>query len=465
MPFINDLFIDVYTSGITDVNLYTESIWDETGLPLIKVHSSGNVPDGMMLKTLMYPSGDMWSGDDLIDLLSDGNIYRLNNYITNSGYYYGSSFVFDGSGVVYNREHNINKSHANQHYTMGYILYFADDYGEQQVYEPVASSLSDLVLTKANKPLTDNINVISNLYSEEVSSSDLWLRIYRTSELNNYDLSAPDPYLVIISGIQQQVYYNPSGDIIGSEYNGSNYFSDSVPSGMFLSLPYLSGAMNSAHEYDISLINIDQEGTQSPRILFNTKDIKTSSDDFNEGQLDLFESINVKKIGEIPIKNDVITKKRLMIGIEDIVTVNTQYSKKGSYVSQYYNMDSSIYTFSMSVGETIPTIVNVHPYDIVKYYVQFHDQDWIRMSPINRGDEFNNRVVVPKFLVLDQLNIGNISTQISQHIYNFPVYSFRIKIEIDMSFSTGINYVSPAILYYECHVTDRNYAIGMNNEQ
>jgi len=464
MPSIYDLFLDVYTSGVTDIDLHAESTWNDAGLPMIRVYSSGNVPDGMMLKTLLYPSGDVWSGDDLTDLLATSNQYNLNNYISTSGYYYSQPFTFIGSGISYEKEYVLNKSQANSHYMLGYVIYLENEFGEQQIYDPVANPTNNLILSKANKPDADNINIVSNLYSESADECKLWLHILRTTELNNYELSNPAPYLVIISGIYNETYYNPSGDMIGSEYNSSNYFTESTASGMFLSLPYISGIMHAVHIYDISLINIDQDGVQSPILSFNTEKIKTSSDDFYNGNLESFESINVKKIGEIPIKNDVITKKRLMIGVEDVALINSEYTKKGTYVSEYYNLDDPIYTFSMKSSEIFPSINGINPYDTIKYYVQFHDQEWIRISTINRDEEYSNNLYIPKFIVLDKLNMGNISTQISEYIYDFPVYSFRIKIDIDMSFITGINFVSPMILSYECNVTDRNYSTGFDNE-
>jgi hypothetical protein len=468
MPHINDLFIDVVTSGVTDVTLETDSYWGADGLPIISVTSVGNCPDGMTLKTILYPSGDLWDTTTLLTLLSENNSYTLNDYITNSGYYYGPSYLF-GSGkynTFYHKEHHIAIEHANTYYMLGHTLAYYNEAG-LQVYAPESSINDNAILSKANKPQVNNININANLYSAAANTSDLWLRIYRTTELTNSTLSDPYPYLVIISGIEDQSYYDISGNIIGEEYGNNNYFSESTVSGMFLSIPYISGTQE-PYTYDISLINVDQDSDNSPYLSFTTESINTSSDDFNEGELELYDNINVKpdyvKIGEIPIKNDVVAKKRLMVGIEDAALMSSQFTKKGIYVSEYYNVDDPIYTFSLKSAETIPDIQGLRLSDVIKYYVQFHSQDWIRVSPITRGEEYEENKFVPKFLVLDKLNLGGISTEIAEYSYDFPVYSLRVKIEIDMSAVTSTNFLSPMVLYYECHVTDRNYALGSDNE-
>jgi len=458
MNYLDNLFIDVYTSGIGDIDLYTDSYWNQDGFPVIEVYSSGEVPVGAALKTLLYPSGDYIDESGIMFLLSDAEISTLRNYINNSGYYYGESFLFE-SGIQYNKKFNLSSAHQNSHYYLGYMLYYSTDFGETTIYEPVAESEYDLVLSKACKPQVNNINVKANFYSQTSNETYLQLRVYRNAEIANYNLSTPSPYIVTISGIPG--YYDPSGNLIGETYNSSNYFGDSVESGMFINLLYISGVpINGVQEagriFNITLHNIDQDSSWSPPLIFNTSNIKKSSDDFDEGQIDSFTDVNVKKIGEYPITDDVLHKRRLSIGIEDISLISEEYAKKGIYVSDYYTMDDPIYTYSIAVGSDIPKIDNIKDYQIVKWYVQFHTQDWIRISPINKGEEYENGILIPKFLVLDELNMGTISTQLSEIIYDFSAYSFRVKVEIDMSFISTINYLTPTIFYYESRIMDRN---------
>ena len=128
-----------------------------------------------------------------------------------------------------------------------------------------------------------------------------------------------------------------------------------------------------------------------------------------------------------------------------------------AHVTLVNPIDDPIYTFFLRVGETMPDIVDVPPYDMVKYYVQFTNQEWIRISPVTRGDELDeDGNIVSKFFVLDKLNLGQISTDLKELPYNFPVFSFRIRIELDMNFIASSNFISPSIDFYECHVTDRN---------
>ena len=137
--------------------------------------------------------------------------------------------------------------------------------------------------------------------------------------------------------------------------------------------------------------------------------------------------------------------------------INESFVKHGIYESNYYTIDDPIYTFSLKAGETIPNYSdNINKYELVKYYVQFHNQDWIRISPISREQEFDSGGdIIPKFLILDNLNLTNISSELHEYPYDFPVYSFKIKIEFYLEFQSTNNFISPAIDYYECHVTDR----------
>ncbi len=456
MPSINNLFIDVYTSGIPSIDLYSRSFWNDKGYPIIEVFSSGNIPEGIVLKTLLFPSGFAMDTTTVKNLLSDSNSYLLEEYISQSGYYHGPAYLFESSGLVYTRQHEISLDHQNTYYKLGYMLYYALEEGEQEVYLPQGYITGDFLLAKQSVPQSKNINIDASLYSDTANTTDLRLRIYRTSEITNYTLSDPSPYLIYISGIDDEKYYDPSGNIIDGIYNGSNYFNDSVTSGMYLSLPYTSGSMEAGRVYGVSLINVGQDASLSPEIRFETSKINTSSDDFNEGNLESFTNVSIKRIGDIPIKDDTVVKKRLMVGIEDIGIVNEQYSKNGVYISQYYNLDNPVYTYALKVGETIPDIVVSNGYNIIKYYVQFHNQEWIRISPVTRGEEYDGNALVPKLLVLDKLNLGEISTQLAEIPYEFSVYSFRVKIEIDMNSVDTANFISPSVLYYESHVTDRD---------
>jgi len=289
-----------------------------------------------------------------------------------------------------------------------------------------------------------------------VTNSRLKLYINQKRNITNHDLSAPAPYYVSISG--DAGWYDASGIINSEAETSGNYFYESVTEPMVFDLPYSSGTQESPNIYELSMYYYDQASGVTPTpLIFNTKDIKTSIDDFDDGVLDEFTDINVKRIGEIPIKSDVVAKKRFSIGIEDLASVSETYAKQGVFISEFYTVDDPIYTFMLKVAETIPSVAGLNDYSMVKYSVQFQNQDWIRLSPISRSEELDdNDNIIPKFFVLDNLNLGQISSDLAEVPFDFPIYSFRIRIEFDMSSISESNFISPSIDYYECHVTDRN---------
>lgn len=111
----------------------------------------------------------------------------------------------------------------------------------------------------------------------------------------------------------------------------------------------------------------------------------------------------------------------------------------------------------MKVNEWIPDIPEVDPYNIVQYWVELGSNEWIRISPLTRDAEYTlNGAVVPKLLLLDSLEESIISTEVQEVVFDSPVYTFRIRINIDMSFVGSDLFISPEIRKYECHVTDKN---------
>lgn len=455
MASIDSLFINVQTSGVASVPLSITTAHSTNGKPVLKVASSGTLPEGVTLRVLAYPSGAM--GDALFTHLVDPtNSRELANY-QSSGFYYHKQ-TFNTSGI-YNISFNIvdtdgvTPTYENTWYKVGYNAFYADN-DAKLIYAPVTELLTDQYLIPTAVPEASRLQVTTSLSSTESTSSRLNLNIIQNREITNRGLSAPKPYLVMISGVAG--YYTPTGSITSDPSGIANFFDYSL-SGMALNLPYISGTQTAPDVYDIQLGWLDQQNNVTPLLIFNTQGIKTSVDEFDDGDLSAFTDVSVKRIGEIPIKSDVLKKKRYSVGIEDLALVNETFKKQGVWISDYYTIEDPIYTFFLRVGETMPSSVDVPPYDMVKYYVQFANQDWIRISPVNRGDELDeDGAIVSKFFVLDRLNLGKISTDLKELPYEFPVFSFRIRIEIDMNFLASKSFISPSIDYYECHVTDRN---------
>lgn len=176
---------------------------------------------------------------------------------------------------------------------------------------------------------------------------------------------------------------------------------------------------------------------------------------------------NLEKIpgGDIRIPAGKIDRRRCSIGIKDVYINDVSYHKNGTYISQYYPLDFNIYTFSMKVDEFIPEYPNVNPYDVVQYFIEFNNLDWMRISPTTRGDEFDSEgMIVPKMFVFDRLieeerrkynNVKFIDIDI-------PVNSFRVKIVLDITSVTDAKVIPPSIKDYRCIIFDRDRLLEDN---
>lgn len=162
----------------------------------------------------------------------------------------------------------------------------------------------------------------------------------------------------------------------------------------------------------------------------------------------------LKKVAEIQIEPNIINRKRLSIGINDISVKNNTYVKQGIYISKPYNLDFNLYTFSMKVTEVIPFYPNVDPYQIVQYFIEFNSNQWERISPINRKDEFDKGQLVPKLFIFDKSN--DIQSNIKYISYNSNINSFRVKITFDLSSLIDSKFSPPEIHDYKCIVYDKN---------
>lgn len=166
---------------------------------------------------------------------------------------------------------------------------------------------------------------------------------------------------------------------------------------------------------------------------------------------------NLELVQNISIPADVISRRRLAIGIEDIKSVERVFKKNGVYVSNAYNLDFSIYTFSLHVEEFIPTYEGINPYDVVKYYVEFNNGEWYRISPINRDDEMEENTPVPKLFVFDsppQIQQGTLLKYIEP---DGLINNFRIKIVMDLTSLDDSIFVPPEVGKYKCMIFDKQH--------
>ena len=462
MANINSIFIDVQTSGAGLLDFIMTPGWNDNGLPIMDVVSSGAVPKGIEVRTLLFPSGTGLDEAEFASLIDRSNYTELAQLVRDSGYYFDMK-IFNNSGI-YDHRFEISQLYENTHYELGYLTAFPQDPNGTSTFEEITAITNQVALSKPSRPNPNNLYISSSIISEVIDETYLNLGLFNKREMTNFDAEEYndptfDPYIIIIENNETGAFLRPDGSVLPglSEKDSTNYF-DSSLDGMYVTLPLISGDVGQTQStYSIKFANVSRENEETQRLIFDTSLINISSDEFNEGDLSSFDDVSSKKIGEVPIKSDVVQKKRYMVGIEDIGIVNETYVKQGTYISDFYTIDDPLYTFFLRTSEVLPEVPQVDPHSKLRYYVQFHNQDWIRISPNNRGhevDEDNN--TVPKFIVLDDLNIGQVSTDLIELLYDLPIFSFRIKIEFDMSFIDNTNFISPSVDFFECHVTDRN---------
>jgi len=454
--------ISLSTDILSGVTFDVSRDWDPNGLPIFEVTSIEPLPQYLYLKTILHPSGTPLS----IDYVSPNGSSRATfvSLIQNSGYYMHDFTAYKPSGY-YSHDFTLDYDWGNTYYQLGYYIEIQNSFG-QPVYPPQFAELTGYYLSVAPKPKAMYTNVVSQI-SGSLDSQRLLLDLKYTNysrqtvyDIANKELSDPAPYLVTISGVDG--YLTISGTDLGTvPFNADNYFYSGL-SGIRLNLLFndgnISGMTEEANvfDYDVRLFNIDQLGVPSPYLGFSTKPFRIDSETFDQGGFTNYSLIRQDDALTL-IRPDTVKKKRFSVGIEDLGLIKTSYASTGSFVSDYYTLDNPIYTFSLKVDEWIPSIPQVDPYSIVTYWIELGNKEWIRISPVTRSDELDtDGAVVPKILVLDKLNEGVISNAIKEILPEVPVYSFRLRIDMNMSFLTSDLFISPEVREYECNITDKN---------
>jgi len=458
-------FLNINTGIIDSISFSVTPGWNSAGYPQFKIVSSNTFPELSYIRVVMFPTTETVTAEalsprstpnTLAELIRSGGFYECNANFTASGTFdktielSRNGATDDGENVVYKLAYYFEQK--NEDGTSLYSGFVISD---------------DTYTSTVRKPMSGEISVNSYVFSDETDKSKLKVIITYASEINNHLLSlAPSPYLVTIES--NDIYYNAAGLMLGSGVisDSTNYFSSAV-TGFELNI-IISNLINnnvSYKDYIITIYNIDSVGRMHPTGLsFNTAQLRNKYNDIVSGKdhkgigfLDFSRDESLKQ----EITPNEIYKKRFSLGINDTYLTNSTFSKKGIYISDYYNVDSPIYSFLLVANEYIPEVYkDIKKSDIIKYYVEFNNNDWINISPLNRPMEINNGVVVPTMCIFDSLDQGSIRSDILELNSSSPVYSFRIKILIDMSFIDGEIYSSPEIFSYECRVTDQLSLVG-----
>ena len=184
--------------------------------------------------------------------------------------------------------------------------------------------------------------------------------------------------------------------------------------------------------------------------------------------LDTYISTNIdpdkiRRTGEVQVDREVIDRKRLSIGINDIAIRQNTYRRKGVYVSKPYITDFSIYTFSLKVDEFIPDYPDVNPYDTVKYFIEFNSRPCEPISPVHRQMEIDaNGNLLPKLFVFDKGSEDALDLENVKYLdYGASVNIFRVKIVFDLSNVSQTQFIPPEIKDYECILFDKTQLLEL----
>lgn len=438
--------------------------WDEHGNSVVYFITDARVKPNMESRVLLYPSGVFSTIDEeyqtISGLLLPENYTSLKN-TTDFPYYFNSNI--QKSYSYYKHDFNIRYSDTNKIFKLAYMsLQRYDDISDVDINFEI---LEDYILTNVSKPKAEYLNRIDiygnvvgpefNIgYTSGVINPRLIVNIPYLYEINNYNYSSYNasikPYYFSIYDSDLKGYVSSSGTYEGSNEHLIGY--DNISSGTLFNLPY------SNQDYTFKLYFNSINNTLGPGLTFTSSVVNNVNSNINSNIIGDFNKSYPYKISEFPVYKDIVSRKRYMVGIEDIYTGVKKYTKTGEFISNYYTVINPIYKFSMNVNEILPDIDGIaDKYSMIKYYVEFQNHSWIRISPINRKKEYEEGVEIPKYIIFDKIGTSKNNTSIKEIHDYISVINFRIKIIINVSSITTDVTISPEVKSYNCNVVDKNY--------
>ncbi|MCK9428876.1 MAG: hypothetical protein M0R17_02545 [Candidatus Omnitrophica bacterium] len=438
----NNFYISL--GSLSGINLYFDSLNKGDSNLYFKVYSNEiQIPPQTKIKAIIVPSGisnlpdpdTAFSVSELLVRLRSDKIYSDDDY--------GLYSVYGGSN---NTSSNINPSFndvkigtmwENSVFDIHWIIQRnnVETYGSYSGVWSLPHNIQNQEVIISGQLISDDTMHYTLNWSGISNEGSL---LYNYPTYGPYRMYVSHAYDVndTVSGFTNYVYY-PSGTFI---------------SGVSFNLPYNDPRTNTPAIYLFNLLNVSAYSgirfNSSPKIITVDHAQLNSTSYFKNLDNEVFSSPDVnklKKVDEVLIESNVINRKRLSIGINDICIKNNIYMKQGVYVSNYYPVDFNIYTFSLKVDEFIPDYENINKYNIVKYFIEFNSK-YEQISPISRSDEFLDNKLIPKLLIFDK---GQDINHIKYLNYE-NVRSFRIKILFDLSFLTDNKFISPEIFDYKC---------------
>lgn len=293
------------------------------------------------------------------------------------------------------------------------------------------------------------------------------------------------PDEIYVSGVlsnNNQINYNVKWNSITNESGCAYYLQAKYLDGTFANdftdyKSYASGTMSSGINFDLPFNNEYADAPAIYNFQFYNSGVGGVSDivsvKLNHQELlttDYLRTLdnetftapnpdNIQLYDNILIDAGTIDRKRMSIGINDIAVSSNSYVKEGTYVSKPYILDIVPYSFALRIKEFIPDYgANVNPYDVIKYYVEFNSKEWLRISPINRSDEFSNNKLIPKLIIFD---VGeNSDPNVFYTNFESNIHIFRVKIVFDVSFLNIFQFAPPEVYDYKSIVYSKNQLLS-----
>lgn len=263
-----------------------------------------------------------------------------------------------------------------------------------------------------------------------------------------------------------------TGDVVVPAYTEYIYYpSGVISSGISFSLPFhdpRDGFNKIPATYNFKVVYVsagtDKPGSSPLSIKMDHANLIDSNTYFNNLDKIVFstpEKENLRRVDEVEIPPLTIDRKRVSIGINDIAISDNTYTKQGTYVSSYYPLDFEIYTFSLRIKENIPDYGDLDPYSLVRYYAEFNNNVWERISPLERKEEYENSKLVPKMFIFDRPSNESGNENVKFINYGSVINTFRIKITFDLSAIDDNKFPPPEIIDYKCVIFNKNQFLSI----
>jgi hypothetical protein len=456
--------------SFSNISFTVSGVWDSDGYAAFSISSNSDLPAGSEFDLMMVPTGTV------LDQASFNSIIYSRTSNASGFILLQNQYYVDGPFITVAPDHATMKNidspfcFGNNYFNIAYQLRLKNLATQEVLATYFNYNTVDAYLAPPSIIHANNISLLSEF--DGVSSGNILqlklrmdLKDKDGSSINipNYLTSTPDPYFITIKDSANR-FYSASGTLLAPSspsWLNSTYFP--VFSGIHITLPIASGSMigvtdvqKQFTDYMISVNTVGINGSYRVDLsgvpngfTFNTKPIR---EQYNKISITT-DVIDLQNTGmEVKVTNNGnLNKYRFSVGVADISCQNLKYEKFGTYISDTVLLDSPIYTFRLIVDEILG---NSDSYESIKYYVSFDNNEWIRVSPTNRGNEIVNNVIIPKMLILDTLDLGAVLTGIQEVLLPNPVYSYRLRIDLDMLDATSDNFISPEVLSYECRIAD-----------